>query len=154
MAEYFYNKFVTNRKRIKRRTICIFPIFNCLQNRSEIRFLRHPTHFQKGLKTQKRRLQLKFATDFIQISHKAASPCGTHVVIFSKPPKNILPAFLFLLQLYPVSLMSTQEGETSNLRNTFMFFIFFSDAQLRICIIFVPKIISIISATHKKNSVS
>ena len=105
MAESFYSNFVTNRKRKKRRTICIFSIFNCLQIRSEIRFLRRPTHFQKGQKTQKHRLQLKFATDFIQISHKAASPCGTHVVIFSKPPKNILPPFLFLLQLYRVAIV-------------------------------------------------
>jgi hypothetical protein len=105
MAEDFYNNFITVRKRRKRRTICIFPIFHCLQIWSEFRFLRHPAHFQKGPKTQKRRLQLKFATNFSQISHRVASPCGTHVVIFSKPPKNILPPFLFLLQLYRVAIV-------------------------------------------------
>ena len=123
MAEDFYNNFITVRKRRKRRTICIFPIFHCLQIWSEFRFLRHPAHFQKGPKTQKRRLQLKFATNFSQISHRVASPCGTHVVIFSKPPKISYPLFYFCcncaaLQLYPVSpiyriLCAVWEGEIS-----------------------------------------
>jgi hypothetical protein len=50
-------------------------------------------YFQKGQKTQKHRLQLKFATDFSQISYRVASLCGTQMVIFSKPPNNILPPF-------------------------------------------------------------
>ena len=103
MAADFYSKFVTDRKRRKIQTIFIFSIFNCLQIRSQIRVLRHPTHLQKDPKTQKRRLQLNFATDFSQTSHKVASPYDTQLVIFSKPPTNILPPFLFLFQLYRVS---------------------------------------------------
>ena len=107
MAEDFYNKFGTDRKRRKIRTICLFPIFNCLQIWSEFRFFTAPDAFKKGPKTQKRRLQLKFATDFSQISHRVASPQNTQMVIFSKPPKNILTPFLFLFQLYRISTVSS-----------------------------------------------
>ena len=116
MAEDFYSNFVTNRKRKKRRTICIFSIFNCLQIRSEIRFLWRPTHFQKGQKTQKHRLQLKFATDFSQISYRVASLCGTQMVIFSKPPNNILPPFWFLLQPYLVAIVPSLPYELAVIR--------------------------------------
>ena len=53
MAEDFYSKFVTDRKRRKIRTICIFQIFNCLQIRSEIRFFTAPDAFTKRPKNTK-----------------------------------------------------------------------------------------------------
>ena len=98
-ANDFLKNLVIVRKRRKRGAICIFSFFNCFQIQSEIPFYTGPDALKNGQKTEKQEFQLKFTTDFRKNSHRARSPCDTQLVIFSNPPKNILPPFLFLLQL-------------------------------------------------------
>ena len=109
MAEDFYSKFVTDRKRRKIRTICIFPIFNCLQIRSEIRFFYGTRRIYK--KAQKHK-NVDCSWSSQPISAKFHTKLLPHMVLkwwfFQNHQKISNPLFYFCFnctafQLYPVS---------------------------------------------------
>ena len=97
MAEDFYSKFVTDRKRRKIRTICIFQIFNCLQIRSEIRFLTAPDAFTKRPKNTKTsnaaEVRNRFQPNFTQSCFLIWYLNGD---FFKTPKKYLTPFFIFV----------------------------------------------------------
>ena len=111
MAEDFYSKFVTDRKRRKIRTICIFPIFNCLQIRSEIRFFTAPDAFTKRPKNTKTSIAAEVRNRFQPNSTQSCFPIGYSNGDFFKTTNKYLTPFLFLFQLYRVSTVPSLSYE-------------------------------------------